>query len=252
MNMNRFRITRPGFPAMAVLTGAMFFACLMLSPEALAGNPQQRILLITGGHDFNEATFYGLFDGLDNITCDTISQPRANHYLLGEEVHRYDALVFYDMWEEITSEQQAAYRKLLDKGMGMVFLHHSLVSYQQWDEFTQVRGGKYRQPGYDTIRPSGYAHDIWMEVKVLDRSHPVCKGLSDFRIYDEGYSNIEILDQVRPLLGVDHEACAEVVAWTNEYLNSRIVYVMLGHGPEAHQHENYRLLIKNAIHWVND
>ena len=84
----------------------------------------------------------------------------------------------------------------------------------------------------------------------MDTGHPVIEGVGDFSLVDEGYKDVKILPDIHPLLAVSHAQCAPYVGWTNKYDNSRIAYIMLGHGPEAHENPNYRKLIRNAISWV--
>ena len=59
-----------------------------------------------------------------------------------------------------------------------------------------------------------------------------------------------MLPTIKPLLKTSHPECTPTVAWTNTYNKSRIVYLLLGHGQEAHENPNYRKLIHNAIRWV--
>ena len=106
---------------------------------------QQKILIITGGHDFEKKEFFEMFDTFSKYSYDWIEQPKANELIQNGDAGKYQALVFYDMYQEISQEQKAAYLEVLAKGKGMVFLHHSLVSYQDWPEFRQIIGGKYLQ-----------------------------------------------------------------------------------------------------------
>lgn len=209
------------------------------------------VLLVTGGHSFDTSEFFNLFMSYEKMSIDTISQPRAN--ILLEEMNNsdYDVIVFYDMWQDITENQKEVFLKLVENGTGMIFLHHSLVSYQNWDEFKNIIGGKYWQEGYgiDSSRFSGYEHDLNLQVKVMDQDHPVTKDIKDFQIFDEGYSNIEMLSSVIPLLETNHPSCAKYVAWTNEYSNSRIIYIMLGHDRKAYENTSFKQLIRNAIYW---
>ncbi len=189
---------------------------------------------------------------LNNFRIDTISQPKANKALLSDSIGKYDVIVFYDMWQDISSREKAAFLKLTERGTGLVFLHHSLVSYQQWNEFTEIRGGKYneRNYGYPPEELSGYKHDITMEVEVEDPSHPVTQSLKDFQIDDEGYSNIKVLSRVTPLLTTDHPDCADTIGWTNRYNNSKVVYILLGHDDNAWSNKNFRIIVTNAIAWT--
>ena len=212
----------------------------------------EKILVITGGHEF-ESSFYEIFESFENVQFDTISQPRFNDMLSKGGADQYDALVFYDMWQEIKDTEKKAYIEMLDRGKGIVFLHHSIVSYQQWDEFENIIGGKYIEKDFyhdpDMIG-STYAEEITLEIKVADKNHPVTKNIPDFSIYDEGYQNIKISTDIHPLLSTTHPDCAPTIAWTNSYGKSRIVYILLGHGNEAHENENYRKLVYNSIVWT--
>jgi type 1 glutamine amidotransferase len=218
------------------------------------GDPMlEKILVITGGHEF-ETSFFEIFDSFIDVKYDTISQPRFNQMINTDLTNHYSAFVFYDMWQDISPEQKQAFLKLLDKGQGVVFLHHSLVSYQHWDEFIEIVGGKYVETEfYDdpNMKGSTYKEDISLDITVLDKNHPVTKDVTDFSIVDEGYQFIEMLPKIHKLLSTSHPDCTPTVGWTNEYKNSRIVYILLGHGQESHENPNYRKLIRNAISWVD-
>jgi uncharacterized protein len=210
------------------------------------------VLLVTGGHSFDTTGFFNLFSSYEMISVDTVSQPGANKML--EEMNRgtYDVIVFYDMWQDISENQKSAFNKLLEYGTGIVFLHHSLVSYQQWDEYKNILGGKYWQEGFtsDSLKLSDYADDLDLYIKVINRKHFVTKDMQDFQINDEGYSNVEIIPSVIPLLQTTHPSCSKYVAWANEYKQSRIVYIMLGHDNKAYENESFRKLVGNAITWT--
>lgn len=210
------------------------------------------VLLVSGGHDFEEDLFYDVFDSLQNITYDTATQPRGNELIASPSVNNYDVLVFYDMYDSITAAQQKAYTNLLNKGKAMIFLHHALVSYQHWEEFKNIIGGKYYQTAQivngDTLK-STYEHDLTIPVKVEDTTHPVTSGIQDFEIFDEIYGHCEILPTVEPLLSTSYAESIPYLAWINPYGNSDVLYIQLGHGPEAYANPNYRKLIQQVIHW---
>jgi type 1 glutamine amidotransferase len=213
----------------------------------------KKLMIITGGHDF-ESTFFEIFDSYQDVAYDTMSQPAFNRFITTNTIDEYDALVFYDMWQEINKVEKKAYLKLLNEGKGMIFLHHSLVSYQHWPEFQHIIGGKYIELEYyngATMKGSTYHEDITLDIKIVNKNHPVTHGLSDFSIFDEGYRDIEMSSSIDPLLSTSHPDCTPVVAWANEYKNSKIIYILLGHGQQAHENQDYRKLIRNAISWVS-
>lgn len=216
-----------------------------------SGKPIQ-ILLVTGGNKRSPESFLDIFYSMKNIRVDTLSQPRANEALLSDSIHKYDALVFYDMTQPITELQKEKFIGLTKKGTGLVFLHHSLVSYQEWPEFKHIVGGKYydKKHDYPAELLSNFKHDLTLHVKVINPWHPVIRGIDDFTILDEGYSNIEVIPGITPLLSTDHPDCTGIIAWANEYNNSRIVYLLPGHDDHAYTNVNYRALIYNAIQWT--
>jgi uncharacterized protein len=236
----------------------IFYVALMVwLPLVSAGNSRMpestTILVVTGGHGYDTTAFEKMFTQNDNLNVDMLGQPEANEAMENDRFKEYDAVVFYDMWQDITEDQKEAFVNLTQQGTGLVFLHHSLVSYQEWDEFENIIGGRYLQKGYvdDPALASDFKHDIKMKVSVLDPDHPITKNMNDFTILDEGYSNLKVRSFVNTLLTTDHPQCADKVAWTNKYNNSRIVYLLFGHDHKAYQDKNFRRLLSNAIEWVS-
>jgi uncharacterized protein len=225
-----------------------------LRTEANDRSPKPKIkaLIVTGGHGYKKKDFYALFNSIPTLTYDTLVQPQANAFIASPEVNKYDVLIFYDLVDSLMPLQQEAYINLLKKGKSMIFLHHSLVSYQYWPEFVKIVGGQYHTHPVvvdgDTLN-ANYQHDLSMQIKVEDKQHPITKGIRDFEILDEAYSDVEILPTVKPLLSTNHPQSMRYVGWTNHYGNSDVVCIQLGHGPSCYANPNYRKLIQQAIEW---
>lgn len=239
----------PSFLSKASLLLVLFTGCIHFSQ---AQQKKIRVLIITGGHGYEQQPFYNVFNSISSITYDTIVQPRANALISSPEVKNYDVLVFYDMIERSTPEQQESYTSLLKKGASMIFLHHSLVSYQNWPEFVKVVGGQYHTHPVvvngDTLH-ANYEHDVVIPVKVEDKQHPITRGISDFEILDEVYGDVEISPQVKPLLSTTHPKSMRYLAWINHYGKSDVIYIQLGHGPSGFSNPNFRKLVQQAIEW---
>ena len=247
---------------LSLLLFCSLFSLLILSdnPSVLAKDPhpcaahenELRILVILGGSKSYSKSFTDIFTAMPGVKSDTLSQPLANKALLSDSIYKYKVLVFYDMTQNITETQKERFIELTERGTGLVFLHHSLVSYQEWDTFKHIIGGKYyeKKYNYPPEKISDYRHDLILQIKVLAPDHPVTNGINDFVILDEGYSNIEILPGITPLLATDHSHCSEIIAWSNIFNNSKIVYLLMGHDKHAHNNENYRRLIYNSVKWT--
>jgi uncharacterized protein len=221
----------------------------------LSAHAQNRsLLIIAGGHSFDTIAFFKIFDQMEGVGYDFLIQPEANRFLAITEEIPYDVLLFYDMWQPITEEEKAAYIRLTETGKPMIFMHHSLVSYQEWPEFEQIIGGRYAENKRKELWPehelSTYKHDVWVDVQIVEASHPVTAGLRSFRIFDEVYGNYRVGEKVRPLLKTSHPESTPVIAWENKYNNSTIIYLQPGHGADAYQSTEFRQLISQSIKYL--
>lgn len=239
----------PSFPAKAFILLFVLTGCFHLS---YAQQKKIKVLIVTGGHGFKHKPFYDVFNAIPSIAYDSVVQPQANALVASPEVNKYDVLVFYDLVDSISVAQQEAYIRLLKKGASMIFLHHALVSYQNWPEFLQIVGGQYHTHPVvvngDTLK-ANYDHDVTIPVKVEDKKHPVTRGISNFEVVDEVYSDVEILPHVKPLLSTTHPKSMHYLAWVNHYGNSDVICIQLGHGPSCYTNPNFRRLIQQAIEW---
>ncbi len=218
--------------------------------SVFASAKNTRILIVTGGHDFDRKSFFEMLDSFQNISYTELKHPEANWQLGEMNPKTFDAVVFYDMPKSISEEEKKSYFKLLKLGKGFVFLHHSLASYQDWNEFKTIIGGKYHEE-QNSPASSTYQHDINFKVKITDPKHPVTKGINDFEILDEVYGNTEVLPGVIPLLTTDHPLSSKIIGWTNKIENSRIVYLQPGHDKNGYFNPNYQKLLKQAIIYVS-
>lgn len=222
--------------------------------QKMTANKPLRVLVVTGGHDFEREPFFQMFRSFGGITYEEVQHPQAHARLTPEAGRDYDAIVLYDMWQPISDEHQQAFVKLLRQGKGLVALHHSLASYQTWDEYRHIIGGrwhtqKWMQNGKEQPA-STFQHDVQFKVHIVDNKHPVTKGLQDFDIRDETYGNFEVLPKVKPLLTTDEPTSGRVIAWAHTYGKSRVVYIQLGHDHYAYENPHYRRLVLQAIRWV--
>jgi hypothetical protein len=160
----------------------------------------------------------------------------------------------YNMTQEISKKRQDNFKKLLDRGIGFVALHHNIGAFQTWPEFKKIAGCKYylkpAKEGERQIRASTFKHGIDLDVKVADKNHPITRGLKDFKIHDEGYKYCGFEKDNRVLLTTDHTESDETVAWVSKYKKAKICGIMLGHDGKAYANPNYRKLLSQAINWT--
>ena len=217
-------------------------------------NSKIKVMIVTGGHDFERDAFFNMFDSFDEIEYREVVHPEANQIYASSMIDSVDVLVFYDMVQEISTQQKKDLLDLLTRGKSLLFLHHSLVSYQEWDEFMHILGGRYHinTENVDTsLTPeSTYKHDVQVPVTIVDKKHDITKGIDNFVIHDETYDGFSVSADVYPLLTTTEETSGDIIGWLNHYKNSWIVYLQLGHDHHAYENPNYRRLVRQSIQWL--
>ncbi|MDD4872559.1 MAG: ThuA domain-containing protein [Kiritimatiellae bacterium] len=213
-----------------------------------------RILVITGGHGFEQAPFDKMFNEMKGIEYKKAVYPQAGELLKPGLEKECDVILMYDMIKSITAEQQKAFVELLNNGIGLVLLHHNIGAHADWPEFLKIRGGKFfLKPetidGKEYVK-STYDHDQDIKVTIADKEHPITKGAQDFIIHDETYAKCYVSPSVRVLLKTDHPKSCPDLAWVHEYGKSRVFYLMLGHDSKAWTNPNFLEILVRGIHWT--
>lgn len=257
MLISVFNVFRQFFGPRAVLLGSilvgLLFGLFPIACEAeTAGN--LRVLIVTGGHDFDEAGFFAMFRQMEGIQFSHVGYSHgAEEKLSPEGARDFDAIVFYDMHQE-KEPQWKGIEQLLAQGKGVVFLHHSLWSYDgTWPEYRHILGGRAsskEKVAAGESATSTYKDDEQIRVHIADPSHPVTNGLHDFDIVDETYNHYWVDPKAHALLTTDNPTSERAIAWSHKYKKSRIVYIELGHGASAYENRDYRRLVRQAIAWV--
>lgn len=213
-----------------------------------------RVLLTYGGHGFEQPAFFGMFDAMKDVVYTKAEFPKQLDLLKpGLEKH-YDAIVSYDMNPKITPEQAENFQSLLEKGIGLVALHHNLAAHRTWPEYRKIIGGQFIltpiEIGGKTWAKSTWSHGETIPVSIVDREHPITRGLSDFTIHDETYGGYYVAPDVHVLLKTNHPKNTPELAWTTRYAASPVVFLMLGHDGQAYANPTYRELVQRSIRFV--
>jgi type 1 glutamine amidotransferase len=230
--------------------GFLILAMVMNFMNCNSQHSDIKLLMITGGHEFEEAPFFEMFDSFRGVSYEVLGDSGSIDPYSYAADKNINVLVFYHMTRQIFADRQASFLKLLEQGKGMVFLHHSLVAYQNWPEFENIIGGRYFLDSTQGSSPSTYHEEVNISLSIVDKTHPVTKGIEDFQIFDEVYGNYRVLPRVQPLVSTNHPESTPLVGWANSYKNSRIVFIQPGHGPQIFADPNYRKMLQQAIRWV--
>jgi uncharacterized protein len=213
-----------------------------------------RVLVVTGGHDFEKEPFFKLFKDNPDITFQAAVHPNAHALLSAEAAKQWDVLVLYDMHQEITDAAKAEFVARLKEGKGLVVLHHAIANYQDWPEYTEIIGAHYYLAatninGVAKAR-SDYKHGVQFKIHVADPKHPVTRGMQDFDTHDETYKWFDVSEKCHPLLTTDEPESNKVIAWAKTYEDARVVFIQCGHDHFAYENPSFQQILRQAINWV--
>ena len=182
------------------------------------------LLVLSGGHPFDEAAFDALLDSLEGWSVTHLQHPEAER-LIGEGcADEADALLFYDMpgydfadGGVATKPPSEAFRRAIlarfEAGRGAVAMHHALAGWAEWPEWSELLGGRflYRQGAVRGFRhlDSGYRHDVEYVAEVV-ANHPVTRGVPlTFPVRDELYLAELFEADFTPLIRARHRFVRE-------------------------------------------
>lgn len=179
----------------------------------------RHLLVLSGGHPYEEAPFAALLDSLTGWQVTHLIHPEAENAVAQGAAKAVDAILFYDMpgytfadgtvaTRPPSEGYKAAIRAHFATGKGAVAWHHAIAGWAEWPEWAEMVGGRFMyQPGKAsgvTMPDSGYRHDVAYIAEVL-AEHPVTAGLpATFDLCDELYLAPVFEEAVEPLLRARH------------------------------------------------
>lgn len=230
----------------------MAFWTAGFAAEAPAGTI--RVAVVTGGHGFDPKAFFALFEGYADVSYTSVAQKPGEEVFASADDFPYDAIVLYNFNQKITPRERENLVKLVERGVGLVVLHHAAAAYPDWPEFVQLGGACYHLRPYEqdgVQKPgSGVKFNVTYKVHVADRDHPITKGMDDFEVTDETYIRCSIAADLKPLLTTEEPSSDQVIGGVRTQGKGRVFYTQLGHDAKVYTHPSYRKLIIRAIRWV--
>lgn len=221
---------------------------------ASVADEPMRVVVVTGGHDFDEVPFVGMLDSIEDAEVTQVKIGAGEDLFGNIDEWDYDVIVLYNMTASMSEGARGNFLTLLDRGVGLVVLHHAMAAFSEWPEFRNVAGVWYHlqetEEGGEVYPASTYQHDVDMSVRIEAPDHPVTRGVGDFTVRDETYKGYTLVPGNTLLLTCDHATSQREIGWTREYAKARIVVMQPGHGPGIFGIEAYRRLVSNAIQWV--
>lgn len=234
--------------------------CLAVALPALAQTPPApakpaRVLLVTGvdypGHLWRQTApvIKGLLEQGGAAEVRVVEDPS---FLDSAALTNYDAVLLHFQNWEVPGPGAAARANLqryVAQGGGLVSVHFACGAWHgEWPEFAGLLGRVWRGT-------NGSQHDRRgpFTVRIVDRDHPVTRGLSDFETDDELYTclvgdaPIHLLAEARST--VDQQLHPQ--AFVREFGRGRVFLTTLGHDVEAYtNHPAVGQLLRQGTAWA--
>lgn len=231
---------------------ALFCAALgMMAFSAPAQlKPASRILIVTGGHDYDVTAFNAMWTGFG--ASYTVRPLAVGHEVFDNITGwNYDILVFYNHQNpgaSLTDRHKENFRTLLKQGVGMFVLHHSVAAYPHFPDFEAMAGAKYRSSAYYRDTLSTAKIPVNVVIQAAKTGHPLAQGvIAPFTLNDEMYYKMAFAADNDVVFKTDIADADGPIAWARKAGNSRVFATIMGHGPASFNSAGFRRMVKNGL-----
>jgi type 1 glutamine amidotransferase len=161
----------------------------------------------------------------------------------------YQAIVFLLYNQQVpmlTKQAQDNLLSFVKGGKGFYSQHLASGAFSQWEEFGKLCGRKW------VMGTSGHGPRGEFQARIVDKEHPITKGMEDFTADDELYSKLQGTGEIHPLVEADSDwsSQTEPMVFSSRYGEGRSVHNALGHDRKAIMNPNMQKLIARSVEWV--
>ena len=148
----------------------------------------------------------------------------------------------------LTSEQAQALKEFVNAGNGFYSLHNNSHVSLSSKIYRDVQGGAY--VGHPALRP--------FKVRIVNTTHPITQGISDFIVNDEQHyveydkDKKYILMESENIDGLTYEklGAKSPAGWAYDYGKGRVVFTAVGHTIHALWNPEHVKLQRRAVQWL--
>jgi len=159
----------------------------------------------------------------------------------------YDVIVF-TIYTRPTIPGQAQENLLnyVKGGKGFFVQHLASASFAKWEEFGKLCGRKW------VMGKCGHGPRSVFKSNIVNKEHPITKGLSDFETDDELYAKLQGTGKIDVLVSADSDWSkkTEPLVFTRSYGKGRVVHNAYGHDRKALMTPNVQKIIARGVEWA--
>jgi hypothetical protein len=124
--------------------------------------------------------------------------------------------------------------------------HLGSASFKEWDEYVKLCGRCWE------MGTSGHGPRGVFEANVVDKEHPITKGMDDFKVFDELYAKLQGDEPIDVLVSAesDWSGGTEPLLFTLACGEGRCVHNAFGHDRKVIFDPNVSRLIARSVEWA--
>ena len=163
-------------------------------------------------------------------------------------LEQYDVIVFL-IYTAPTIPTEALENLLnaVKGGKGFYVQHLASASFAKWEEFGKLCGRKW------VMGKSGHGPRAVFKSDIVNKNHPITKGLSSFDTDDELYAKLQdVGKRIDILVSADSDWSknAEPLVFTSKHGKGRVVHNAYGHDRKALMTPEVQKLIARGVEWA--
>ncbi len=164
--------------------------------------------------------------------------------VLADGLEAYNTVLFYTDVGELTAAQEAGLLNYIQSGGGFFGLHTAAASFRESEGYHDMLNGFF----------DGHSPYMDFTVNVSNTEHPICTGLTDFKVTDELYYLKHNPDSSQHLMhAYDHTKDeTHVMAFHHKYGEGKVFYFALGHDMAVLEHPSFQEVISRGVLWVGN
>jgi len=219
--------------------------------------PKVHALILTGinNHDWKATTSHlrSVFEDSGYFNVDVSEDPDAAILDKPEKLRDYQVLILnLNRNPRWSTEREKNFLAYVRGGGGLVVVHAADNAFPGWEEYDRLVGGTWRARG--TAFPKrGTFHPAYgpFEVKVVDRQHPITRGIDDtFTTTDEMYTNLRLQDNIHVLAQGTFEGKAQPLLFVSHPGKGRMFQTALGHDLKAMNNRQFLDTLIRGTRWA--
>jgi uncharacterized protein len=166
-----------------------------------------------------------------------------------DSLKAFDVIAYLRYTAKPVNLSDQAKQNLLDfvkNGKGFYVQHLASGSFSGWEDFGKLCGR------YWVMGKSGHGPRSVFESKIVDKEHPITKGLSDFKTDDELYSKLQGNEKIHVLVSADSNFSkkTEPLVFVLDYGKGHVVHNAYGHDGKALKTPEVRKIVARGMEWA--